>query len=79
MACITAILIPTTVVIPAKAGIQYSRAFAAERRRSGILGRPVEPGDDGGGWGRRGALLRRCEAILIPLAAASGSRFRRRQ
>jgi hypothetical protein len=32
---------------PAKAGIQYSRALEIHHWRSGILRRPVEPGDDG--------------------------------
>jgi hypothetical protein len=34
-------------VIPAKAGIQYALASRFYRWRSGILGRPVKPGDDG--------------------------------
>src|SRR5712664_2605415 len=34
-------------VIPAKAGIQYAAASRFYRWRSGILGRPVKPGDDG--------------------------------
>jgi hypothetical protein len=39
----------TSAVIPAHAGIQYSRAsMVTNHRRSGILGRPVKPGDDGG-------------------------------
>jgi hypothetical protein len=34
-------------VIPAKAGIQYAVALRFYHWRSGILGRPVKPGDDG--------------------------------
>jgi len=34
------------VVIPAKAGIQYSRAPEIKPRRRGVLDRPVKPGDD---------------------------------
>src|SRR5712664_1634458 len=34
-------------VIPAKAGIQYAAASRFYHWRSGILGRPVKPGDDG--------------------------------
>ena len=37
---------PILGVVPANAGTQYSRAFLFIHRRSGILGRPVEPGDD---------------------------------
>jgi hypothetical protein len=33
-------------VIPAKAGIQYFRAFVFTDRLSGILDRPVKPDDD---------------------------------
>src|SRR5882724_1771205 len=33
-------------VIPAKAGIQYAAASRFYHWRSGILGRPVKPGDD---------------------------------
>src|SRR6266481_1595875 len=33
-------------VIPANAGIQYAAASRFYRWRSGILGRPVKPGDD---------------------------------
>src|SRR6266496_3784158 len=33
-------------VIPAKAGIQYAAASRFYNWRSGILGRPVKPGDD---------------------------------
>jgi hypothetical protein len=36
------------LVIPAKAGIQYSRAVRIEPRSRGVLDRPVEPGDDSG-------------------------------
>src|SRR4051812_30371318 len=38
-----------SAVIPAHAGIQYSRVLGlsvTSHQRSGILGRPVEPGDD---------------------------------
>jgi hypothetical protein len=45
------------LVIPAKAGIQYSRAGAIEPRSRGVLGRPVKPGDDGGVWGATVRLL----------------------
>src|SRR5882757_5741557 len=34
-------------VIPAKAGIQYSKAAVIETRRCGALDRPVKPDDDG--------------------------------
>src|SRR6267143_580887 len=34
-------------VIPAKAGIKYAAASRFYHWRSGILGRPVKPGDDG--------------------------------
>ena len=37
-----------SVVIPAKAGIQYSRDVAIEPRSRGVLDRPVKPGDDSG-------------------------------
>jgi hypothetical protein len=37
-----------SAVIPAKAGIQYSRAAEIESRGRGVLGRPVKPGDDSG-------------------------------
>ena len=43
-----------TIVIPAKAGIQYSRGLAVGRRSRGVLDRPVKPGDDGGINGKRG-------------------------
>jgi hypothetical protein len=36
------------VVIPAKAGIQYPRGVAVERRSRGVRDRPVKPGDDSG-------------------------------
>jgi hypothetical protein len=42
------VVIPALPVMPAKAGIQYSRAAVAETRRRGMLDRPVEPDDDGG-------------------------------
>jgi hypothetical protein len=35
-------------VIPAKAGIQYAGEPAINSIGRGVLGRPVEPGDDGG-------------------------------
>ncbi len=44
-----------TVVIPAKAGIQYAIAVRLEPRSRGVLDRPVKPGDDGGVWGERQA------------------------
>jgi len=50
------------VVIPAKAGIQYSRGCADKLRSRGVLDRPVKPGDDGG---EVGAYF----VILIPPAA----------
>ncbi|UUO47244.1 hypothetical protein DCM78_10105 [Bradyrhizobium sp. WBOS04] len=34
---------------PAKAGIQYAAASPYPNAVSGILGRPVKPGDDSGG------------------------------
>jgi hypothetical protein len=34
------------VVIPAKAGIQYSRAAQVEPRSHGVLDRPIKSGDD---------------------------------
>ena len=34
------------LVIPAKAGIQYSRAAGVEPGSRGVLDRPVKPGDD---------------------------------
>jgi len=40
-------LFPNThLVIPAKAGIQYSRAAEIELRSRGVLDRPVKPDDD---------------------------------
>jgi hypothetical protein len=42
-----AIIAPRLAVIAAHAGIQYSRAPMFDRKSSAILGRPVEPGDDG--------------------------------
>ena len=44
-----------TAVIPAKAGIQYSRGRSGIRRGRGVLDRPVKPGDDAGVWGLRPA------------------------
>jgi hypothetical protein len=41
---------PRQLVIPAKAGIQYSRAAEIEPRRRGVLDRPVKPGDDSEGF-----------------------------
>jgi hypothetical protein len=41
----------TKVVIPAKAGIQYAAARRFIAGVSGILGRPVKPGDDTCGCG----------------------------
>ena len=35
-----------SIVMPAKAGIQYSEASRLSNAVSGILDRPVEPGDD---------------------------------
>src|SRR5665213_2593001 len=44
-------VVPTQpAVIPAEAGIQYSRAPAINNGCRGVLGRPVKPGDDGGDW-----------------------------
>jgi hypothetical protein len=37
---------PNYVVIPAKAGIQYSEAPAMESKSRGVLDRPVKPDDD---------------------------------
>jgi hypothetical protein len=31
--------------------IQYAAAFVLDRRRHGVLGCPVKPGDDSGGTG----------------------------
>jgi hypothetical protein len=36
----------TYVVIPAKAGIQYSREAKSKSRGRGVLDRPVKPDDD---------------------------------
>jgi hypothetical protein len=33
-------------VIPAKAGIQYSRGFSIKWRSRGVLDRPIKSGDD---------------------------------
>jgi hypothetical protein len=41
------VILRNEVVIPANAGIQYSRALVVKTRRRGVLGRPVKPGDDG--------------------------------
>jgi hypothetical protein len=41
-------VVPATAVIPAKAGIQYSRGGDGIRRGLSVLDRPVKPGDDGG-------------------------------
>ena len=37
-----------STVIPAKAGIQYAAAYRLKTKVSGILDRPVKPGDDSG-------------------------------
>src|SRR4051812_20710461 len=39
---------PPTPVVPAKAGTQYAGKVVIEPRSRGVLGRPVEPGDDSG-------------------------------
>jgi hypothetical protein len=39
-------VMPAPTVIPAKAGIPYSRAVAIEARRHRVLDRPVKPDDD---------------------------------
>ena len=52
------------VVIPAKAGIQYAAAHLGFTTVSGILDRPVKPGDDSGSW-RTGTASRRWRSVAV--------------
>ena len=53
---------PTAVIARLDRATQYSRDAEFESRSRGVLGRPVEPGDDRGAW--------RCILILILPAVA---------
>jgi hypothetical protein len=55
----------TPLVIPAKAGIQYSRDSDDEPGSRGVLGRPVSPGDDSCGGVAGAPTLRRALLFLI--------------